>query len=777
VRDAAKGRFAWLALPALTLSLMGPAAAGSATLTLPCQCDTSAGIFGPGGRLVRTLWSGQSHPAGPLAIEWDGRDDDGRPAAPAGSYQVRVLAHDIQYVWDGVIGNTSRDFTGPHVHRAANPINGMAIDSHGDAFYVVGYNEQQNAIHRFSTLDPQSKTALARDDYRRVFKYAATDGTLAYFANVGLVAQRDSPLRDPATFVIALKVSDGAEYPFAHGRVVFPNPAWPWANRWSSVIDYRDENTDVDGAFRDAPSGLAVQQQGAALFVAHSRLNEVCVLDKRDGRLLAKIAVERPAGVAVAPDDSLWVLSEERGAPALVRYRLQGGQWAEVLRGSGTLVKPVALAVSPVDGTVVVADAGTEQLRAFDDRGEARWSYGRSGGYRDGNPDVANDRLWLSADVTYVAFQSDGSFWFGDPGNARNLHLSAERRYLGQIMYMPITYHVAVDPAQPSRVFNRFLEFSVDYSRPLHDSWRLVRNWKAGLDRSYFTDMEGLRQVVTLNNGHTYGVVPRNGEKFTEIVELTPRGLRPTGGRLDFGVKLYPDGSLRGSQQRLPAVEVFARKLTGFDAADNPQWSPPERLAGVAAVKPEDPYYHDVPQGSGVNEPTFPLTASGLVVFFNPGRSAGLHLGGVRIGGNAWVWRASPSGSWTLDSKGAITSLNGTYELGRGVQYLGNVVTVAGRHIVYGYHGEAWNGGQADQWIHFLDDGLFVGQFGVPVYPADNKVVAQPGAAGNAFSPQLVTQNGQLYLWHNDEGVHGGVHRWHIEGAARLQELEAPIQP
>ena len=154
------------------------------------------------------------------------------------------------------------------------------------------------------------------------------------------------------------------------------------------------------------------------------------------------------------------------------------------MRRSGPLARPVALAASPVDGTVVVADAETEQLKAFDERGEPSWSYGRRGGYGDGNPDVANDRLWLSADVTYVAFQSDGSFWFGDPGNARNLHLSAQRQYLGQIMYMPITYHVAVDPAQPSRVFNRFLEFAVDYSRPLHDSWQLVRNWRAGLDLS-----------------------------------------------------------------------------------------------------------------------------------------------------------------------------------------------------------------------------------------------------------------------------------------------------
>jgi hypothetical protein len=777
VRRLCGRRAAWLALAALAPGCLAPAQAGTARLVLPCACRTSAAVFDSSGRLLRTLWSGKSHAAGPLAISWDGLDDEGQRALPGAHYLVRVLAHDVHYVWEGVIGNSSSELTGPHVYRAANPINGMAIDAQGHAFYVVGYNEQQSAIHRFSTRDPQSPSSLAHDDYRRVFRYAATDGTLAYFANVGLAAPRASPMRDAATFVIALQVSDGAEYAFARGRAVFPNPQSPGDNRWNSAIDYRDENIDVGGEFRDAPSGLAVQQRASALFVAHRRLNTVCVLDKRDGSVLTNLAVEAPAALAVAPDDSLWVLSQVRGAYALLRYRGAGGEWAEVARNLPALQQPVTLAVSPVDGTIVVADAGTEQLKAFSERGEPRWTYGRDGGYRDGDPRVTNDRLWLSAGATYIAFQADGSLWFGDPGNARNLHLSPQRQVLGQTMYMPKSYHAAVDPLNPARVFNRFWEFSVDYSRPLKDSWRLVRNWKAGLDSSYVTELDGLRQVVTLANGHTYGLAPRNGPHGTEVVELTAAGLRSTGTRLDFGVHLFPDGSVREFRERPNKVAVYTRKLSGFDASDNPQWGAPELLVSVSPVRPQDPHYHDVPMADGVNEPTFPETASGIVVFFNPGKSRGMHLGGVRVGEDRWAWRASPSGEWTVDADGAITSLDGTYELGRGVQYPGNVVTVSGRDIIYGYHGEAWNGGQANQWMHYRDDGLFVGQFGAPVYPAQNRTLAHAGAAGNALSPELVTVNHQLYLWHNDEGVHGGVHRWHIDGVARMKTLETDIEP
>jgi hypothetical protein len=99
----------------------------------------------------------------------------------------------------------------------------------------------------------------------------------------------------------------------------------------------------------------------------------------------------------------------------------------------------------------------------------------------------------------------------------------------------------------------------------------------------------------------------------------------------------------------------------------------------------------------------------------------------------------------------------------------------AGRNVLYGYHGEAWNGAEADQFMHFLDNGLFVGQFGKPVYSVNNRVMAAPESAGNAFSPQLVTVNGHVYLWHNDESVHGGAHRWRIDGLDQIKIHEAQI--
>ena len=740
----------------------GAAEAGATSVTLPEAAMTSAGVFDSTGHLVRTLWSGRREPAGTLAIAWDGRDDDGDAVPSSARYTARVLAHDVRYVWEGVIGNTSRDATGPHVHRAFGPINDMAIDRAGNAFYVVGYNELQHAIHRFQTSDPQLQSSLAHDDYLRVFRYAATDGTLAYFANAQPAPQREA-------FVVALDVSDGTEHRFPSGRLVMPGQLW--GNRWESVLDYEPSGTR-------APTGLAVQQRGDNLFVAHASANEIRVLDKHDGRQRTAIPATAPTDLDVAPDDSLWALCQINGRGAVAHYRLQRGEWQQQLVVSHDLVQPVAIGVSPFDGTLVVADAGSEQLKAFDERGDPLWTLGSEGGYRNGRPAVSRDRFWFAAGPTYVTFAPDGSFWFGDPGNLRNLHFSAQREYDEEIMYLPASYSTSVDLGNPARVFRHFLEFEVDYAQPLRKSWTLVRNWAAGLDGRYFGDfLAGLRQVVTLGNGRTYAVVHRYDAKVDEVVELTQAGLRATGKRLDTGQRLYADGSLRSHVLRPGTLQVYSRKLTGFDANANPQWAEATLLASASRLKSSDPYYHDVPSVSVVNDARYPQTDGGVIVSFNPGKSQGFHLGGLQPGREGWLWRASPSGSWDLDRDGEVVSRDGRYELGRGVHYPGNIVSTAGHHIVYGYHGEAWNGGQANQWVHFLDNGLFVGQFGRPVYPAANRGAARPERAGNAFASQLVSVGGQLYLWHNDESVHGGIHRWRIDGANRMRILEASIEP
>jgi hypothetical protein len=764
-------RFMSLLLGVWAARVRVAAAAGRAELRLAAAATTSAGIFDAQGRLVRTLWSGRPLPAGSVHMVWDGRNDDGVPVAAAEGHEARLLSHNIRHEWEGVIGNTSSAAPGTHIHRAFGPIHDMAIDARGNAFYVVGYNENQAGLHRFDVRDIRQQIPLGREDFRRIFRYAATDGELAYFANIGQVAPQDSVFRAPDTFVVAFRVADGSGYVFPAGK---PRAA---DFQWESGIDYELQQRERQGRFADAPAGLAVQRRGNLLFVAHRGANQVRMFDKKTGHLVGTVAIDSPGDMDITPDDSFWVICRIDGTTAVARFSQQAGTWSMDRQIVAADIEPVALGVSPVDGTVAVADARSEQLRGFDDSGRPIWVFGRAGGYRQGGPEVAPDRLGISAGPTYVAFQADGSFWVGDPVNQRNLHFSTARVFIEQIQYLSHSYVATVDAARPTRVFCGFLEFEVDYGKPLRQSWRLLRNWSVGLDARYQPEFcAGLRAVVTLPGGRTLASVFRNDSNGDELVELTAAGLRPLGLRLRADERLYPDGTLRSHVIRFGSMQVYERRIDEFAATGAPRWSEPRLLARVTGLTDRDPHPHDVPMVHGVNDPAYPVTGAGLVISFNPGKSPGFHLGALRPGADGWLWRASPTGDWQLDDKGRVLSRDGTYEIGRGVNYPGNVAVAAGTSVIYGYHGEAWNGGQANQWMHFHDSGLFLGQFGEAVYAGENARSAQPGAAGNAYSPTLVAVGGELYLWHNDESVHGGIHRWRIAGINGVRVQSAPLR-
>jgi hypothetical protein len=141
-----------------------------------------------------------------------------------------------------------------------------------------------------------------------------------------------------------------------------------------------------------------------------------------------------------------------------------------------------------------VADLESYQLRLFGRDGSLRRTYGQAGGYASTtNPAVTHDRFWWTTTDfgvgndrgTTLAYEPDGSFWVGDAGNRRTLHLSANGSYMGQLMYQPRAYTSAVVAAAPHRVFINFMEFEVDYTQPIETGWTLVRNWGAGMPKSF----------------------------------------------------------------------------------------------------------------------------------------------------------------------------------------------------------------------------------------------------------------------------------------------------
>ena len=732
--------------------------------TLSSDATTSAGVFTSSGTLVKTLWSGVKYTAGTYPGTWDGLTDEGAPA-PDGDYLVKVVSNNVQYEWQGVVGNTSQSFTGSTVHHSNGVLTAMASASSW-CYYAVGYSEHTTGFLKFNVANPQVKYAIHPTDGLYV-RYMATDGTYVYWGG-----QAGST----GTAVAATKVSDDGDVKFPMGKAIN-------AEHNYSTIDY-----DATSML----SGLAVQKTGNYLFIAHATANQVRVLNKTTGALVRIIAVQNPRELAVANDNKLWVV---HGTAAVEQYSIAGDgtltSTGLVLRG---VLDPVALAVSPDNATLLVADGTTtqvctpttsHQVKAFNaSTGAPAWVLGQAGGYAT-DPTVANDKFYLAntkvftamdwgTERPYLSFQPDGSFWVGDVGNCRSQHFAASRQFLATLQYMGYSYSAAADPNNPTRVFCNYLEFAVDYSKPLspdNGSWRFVRNWSYGRQANSDDQFRRMECVTTLSNGHTY-CLAMNTKTFTmQVVELSATGnLRFTGiSTPNNQYKLYADGSLWSSgYNQLGQPATWKRQaLTGFDSHNNPQWGPETLVASSPPLTSSDPVTVD---GGLVQQQA--ASSGVLATFCNnasaAGRGSGWHLGGVQASTGKWLFKTSSS---TGANYTGPYPADGTYDIGIGnaAQYTGTFAQAVDRNIFWGYRGEFWKQGQTNKWNHYLDNGLFVGQFGQVRVGGDTQE-APAGMAGNVLSGTFVKVGADYYFYHCDESYHGGIHRWKISGLNTIAE-------
>lgn len=758
-------------------------AAGSSSLgtpwsfTLPRSATTSAGVYDHEGRLLRTLWRGVTLPAGPHQRTWDGRDDRGQAIAPQ-NVEIRVLHHHLSYVWEGVIGNSSGTFGGPQLHRAFLPPTSIVLLGNR-AIYAVGYNEGQPGLHGFALSAPQYDTRpLPSTDPFASYAMLAVDATRLYWANGGGLSR--------TSFVGAFELDTRRVTTFPAGTSVCLNYGANSTNcypdqTYTSVIDLHTDAADI-------PTGLAVQRNGRILAVAHGGRNLIRLYDKTSGTLLREwqlpLNAKSTNQLAMSPSGDLWVASGQ----SMLRYTdlERNPTVAAIVTG---LARPLALAALPAgDEGVWVADGGaSQQLKRYDAQGQLTATLGTPGGYAN-DPAVNTGKLCFAArdvgEQTALAVSPEGGVWVVDTCNNRMLHLLTDAPDVGrsdaQVAYLPAVYTATVDHGNPQRVFANFLEFEVDNTAPLQPgrSWKLVRNWLAGLpaalkdERAYNGGFGGFTTVETLSNGRTYGLVVAQGRSV--IVELPAEGpLRvvktlaaPWPGTT--AKVMYENGDLGYALTGPGSQSVMRLPLTGFDSVGDPVWSSvPVKLASVPLL-PDSPHYRGAFSGM---PPRFPVTASGRVIYFDQSVTGneGFHLGAAAMEGTQWLWQASPSGA--LDGKGRFQ----TRAVDGSTTYGGNAVWASGRHIVYGYHGEfhkdLGNGrvGQANQFMHFDESGLFLGQFGVPSTRASDE--QQSGQSGNAFSPTLVRDGPHLYWYHNDEWGHAGVHRWRIDGADDIGEL------
>jgi hypothetical protein len=734
------------------------------SFTLQSDATTSAGIFNQDGTLVKTLWNGVKYQAGTHTETWDGIDDEGQ-LANDGSYNVKVLSNNVKYEWEGArIGNTSTAISGSTRHKAFQGVYGMAI-SGNTAYYCTSYDEGWSTSYKFDRSNIQQRSHITQTGQtNQGSTFVATDGNYVYWGGSDCNAPNNS-------FVYVTKTSDDSEVTdFASGtplRMIY-------GRVYPSVID----NVNSSGA---NVTGMAVMKAGLYLFVARADLGTIRVTNKITGALVQTISSFTTPRALVVTDNVLWVIS---GSNIVSKHIINadGTLSAAVLTLSGT-VNPLALDVSPEGTLVAICDGnnGSEIIRAYNtSTGVADWTFG-NGSYTT-SPLVANDKFFFidrnqtinSRFKTFICFAPDGSFWIGDGGNNRMQHYAADRTFIDRIMYMPHSYSVEGIKNEPTRIFNEYMEFSIDYSQPLTSSsgWQLVKNYGGAIPAGCYqeTITQVLMSATTLSNGKTYAFLTSAGTYKPKLVEIPVDGpIRLTG--VEFGtfasvyltkegnLRRYVNGGVGGT------ATVYTQALIGFDNNNDPVWEPESILTSSNPVLSTDPQSY----GGGTMGQS---TDSGLVVFFDKSgeqfeQGRGYHLGAAKVGDNKWVWKTSKATG--LSYLGDFPT-DGGFDTGNGVNPsgAGGDVCVLGNHIFWNYHGEFWKQTQTNYWNHFSESGLLIGHFGAYKYSFGEEAI--PEVAGNVQGGTVVEVDGNIYLYHNDEGVNGGVHRWKISGLNTIQE-------
>lgn len=740
-------------------------------LNFPARVRTSVGVFTKGGQSVRTLWQNVDT-VGVFPVTWDGLGDDGNTVA-SGSYDIKAVSSNVQYDWQGVLGNTS--YTGPNSYST-----GLHGNYHypfdllvtgGKAFRADHYAEGPSAVNSFPVASPQIETELYPRETSLAIDHLATDGTRLYAAGYDMDESPNDGLKSKNSGVRCTNVSSGAYVSFSSGTNYTPIHGGTL-----SLASFKSDTT-----YRI--TGLAVQPSGNYLFVAYRAKNMVRVLDKISGALVSEQTISTPARMVCDGSGSLWLIS---GTAVQKRTVASDGTISSAsITLSGTVL-PLALGLSTDYGTIAVCDGGSsQQVKAYAaSDGSAQWTKGTAGGYLS-DPTVTTDKFYFNDASNgirggYIAFHTDGSFLVGDLGNYRTLHYNADRSFKQAIAWLPNNYSPYVDQNNATRVFAQYLEYQVDYSKPnLTDAgaWTLVRNWRTSVPAAHF-NLTNLRQnifltgalknVATLGNGRTYALTYRPDQKYV-LVELPSSGqLRVSSIVLSGQVQLLADGSLMRSVKNGMAMSWQKQALTGFDANGWPQWAAAANYATIGTLTTNDPidwtgYGNDVA-----------IDVDGRLISFDKnlligGGGAGYHLGAVVPGGNQWLWRNAMA--TRIDYRGDYPT-DGRYDLGNGVTYGGgDLINAVGNNIFWDYRGEFWKQPAQTNYWHHVDSrtGLSIGQFGNSSYAAA-RTGDYSGMAGNVFYGQVVIgPDGNAYAYHGEESGWHGVHRWRIRGLNTIQ--------
>lgn len=735
---------------------------------------TSAAIMDAQGNNIRTLWDNEIYNTGTHTADWDGKNNKG-VLMPAGNYETLVTTNKLTEKWNGVMGNTSTEFTGPTIFKSFKTFCGLTF-ANNYGYFITEYSEGDCSAKKFAINDLGKMIRYQEHETGQATEFITNDGTYIYYAGKSAF--------DGFWFLYRTDLA-GNKKPFTNGVDVVLNRA----------IDYKG----VVGKSNQAISGLAVSLTKDFLFVPNKAAGSIVVSSKTTGAQLGTIAISSPEFLCIGTEGALeYLYIVTDGGTKVQKWQIVAApSFINLKAWEITTTDICGMDIAPDNSKLIVQrDGNYQNCKVYNPAtGAFVRDFLEEGGYRN-NALVSTNKVYYTDStrntdrMTFVKFQPDGTFWIGDPGNYRILKYSANYTYLDNIMFLPHVYSAGVDYNNPKRMFADYCEFEVDYSKPLgpkNGSWKLVANWGAQVPAAHDNQYNRFSDINTLTNGRRYTTAAKGAYMY----ELQNDGkLRITNVVVPDNAKLKKDGSLAriGVSSKGVNQKWYRKKLTGFNTANDPAWGT-EFTEVMGAVRQEDklgdsPVYY----GNSNNYRPGEVTDSGVYVMFTgagPNQHRGRHLGGVKLSEAAKtsylpLFEVAPStdpnytgeypthGYYDNGNRPLVSGSTTTYQ-----GYTGSKGSAIGNLIIYGFVGEFWKSGQTNYHSIYTDKGLLLRVVG---RESVSETEAQEGMGGNAYHPHWFRDpNGKLRLVHNDEFTHSGLHLWEINGEETIKEQRKTI--
>ena len=420
----------------------------------------SAALFREDGTLVRTLLADVS---GVRELWWDGLDDTGQ-VAPADSYQLKTLTHDVRIRDDGSVGDNGSPLGQYNVDNASC----IAALPDGGFLVATEYDEAGFAVRRYSS---SGQPIFASNHAEKNFYALASQGEEVY----GIVG---------ATAAAKLV------------RLVLPGERTAMLNGADAYsLGIPDDKTST-------VAGVAFTGQTA--YAAIRALNLIRVVDLASGQKRADFAVPNVGDVAVDAAGTLWAIS---GADVVALTA--DGMIAK--RFPTTLAAPTTLAVGK--DRLAVVDRTAAKVAILDMDGRVVRTLGKERGVGVW-PAVGSDIL---RDPRGCAFLTDGRLAVAEQKRIRVLW--PDTGVISQDIVSSFVDTAVSHPTRPEYVYTSLGCFRVD---PATGAWRWMLEEPRGLT---VTNKEGKLQPEAC--GYPIGAVVLGGRPFVAYTPfIAPTTLR-----------------------------------------------------------------------------------------------------------------------------------------------------------------------------------------------------------------------------------------------------------